>query len=86
LRSCVRCDNRVDKRKLLRITADISLGITLDKSGKSPGRGTYVCEDFCVGSDMAIIQKSKFERALRIIISDAQWKDFAVLLEKHQQK
>ena len=39
-----------------------------------------------MGSDMAIIQKSKFERALRIIISDAQWKDFAVLLEKHQQK
>ena len=66
--------------------ADISLGITVDESGRSPGRGAYVCREGCVDSDMAMIHKSKFERALRIIISDAQWKDFAALLEKHQPK
>ena len=66
--------------------ADISLGVTVDKSGKSSGRGAYVCENGCAGSNMEMIQKSKLERALRIIISDAQWKGFATLLEKHQLK
>jgi len=33
-----------------------------------------------------MMQKSKFERDLRIIISDAQWKDFAASLEEHQPK
>ena len=44
IRTCVCCRNEFPKRELLRITRDKGGNIFYDASGKSDGRGAYVCK------------------------------------------
>jgi hypothetical protein len=44
-RMCGGCRTRAGKYDLIRIARDVSSGIGIDKSGKSGGRGVYVCKD-----------------------------------------
>lgn len=43
-RTCVICQNKFDKRDLLRIVVDKSGRIFFDPTGKQNGRGAYVCQ------------------------------------------
>ena len=43
LRKCVGCNEMKPKRELLRVVKSPGGAITLDKAGKAPGRGAYVC-------------------------------------------
>ena len=45
LRTCVACKAVKDKRELLRIVRDKDGNISVDKTGKSAGRGAYICKD-----------------------------------------
>ncbi len=45
LRTCVACRTCKDKRELTRIVKNKDGEIFLDESGKSAGRGAYVCKD-----------------------------------------
>ena len=44
-RQCVGCRTMKDKRELIRVVKDPEGGISLDTTGKKPGRGAYVCPD-----------------------------------------
>ncbi|MDT8306060.1 MAG: YlxR family protein [Anaerolineae bacterium] len=61
-RSCIVCREKTDKRRLSRLvrTAD---GVTVDASGRLPGRGAYLC-DRPACWDRAL-QSGILERALR---------------------
>ena len=42
-RMCMGCNTKKDKRDLIRIVMNKTGEITLDKTGKSEGRGAYIC-------------------------------------------
>ena len=42
-RQCVGCRTMKDKRELIRVVKSPEGGISLDATGKKPGRGAYVC-------------------------------------------
>ena len=42
-RQCVGCRTMKDKRELIRVVKSSEGGISLDTTGKKPGRGAYVC-------------------------------------------
>jgi predicted RNA-binding protein YlxR (DUF448 family) len=44
-RQCVGCRTMKDKRELVRIVKSPDGEISLDCTGKKPGRGAYVCHD-----------------------------------------
>ena len=70
-RICVACRQMQDKNKLLRVVRTSQGEVSLDKSGKSPGRGAYIC------LSEACLQKAKksraIERALKTKTEDALW-------------
>ena len=43
LRKCVGCGQMKPKAELIRVVRDNAGGVSLDPSGKKPGRGAYVC-------------------------------------------
>ena len=44
-RQCVGCREMKDKKSLLRVVKSPEGAVSLDFSGKKPGRGAYVCHD-----------------------------------------
>lgn len=56
LRSCIVCRQPKEKIELVRIVRKSSGEFALDRSGKEPGRGAYVCKD---GDCMAIMAKKR---------------------------
>lgn len=66
IRTCVACRTSGDKKGLLRIVRDANGDISIDPTGKKPGRGAYICHSSsCVA---AAIKKKGFERALRTAV------------------
>lgn len=45
MRQCVGCREMKPKKELIRVVRSPEGGISLDFSGKAPGRGAYVCPD-----------------------------------------
>ncbi len=45
LRKCVGCGEMKDKRELRRIVRNKEGEISLDTTGKKPGRGAYICNN-----------------------------------------
>ena len=41
---CIGCNNKKDKRDLIRIVLNKNGEITIDKTGKLEGRGAYICD------------------------------------------
>lgn len=58
LRQCVGCRQRKEKPQLIRVARSPEGEISLDKRGKKPGRGAYVCPD------PACLKKAAKSRAL----------------------
>lgn len=44
-RTCLGCNGVFDKKQLIRIVRDSEGNISLDKTGKKPGRGAYICDN-----------------------------------------
>ena len=42
-RSCLGCGLKTDKNKLIRIVKTPEGQVVIDKTGKAPGRGAYIC-------------------------------------------
>lgn len=57
-RQCVGCREMKDKKSLLRVVKSPEGLVSLDFSGKKPGRGAYVCYD------TACLKKARKSRAL----------------------
>lgn len=69
MRKCMGCGEMKDKRTLVRVVRSKEGEISLDLSGKKPGRGAYVCKS---AACLSKAQKRKsIERALSCTIDDA---------------
>ncbi len=67
LRKCTGCSQMKDKRELVRVVRSKEGEVSLDLSGKKPGRGAYICKD---KNCLKLAQKAKrIERALSVTIS-----------------
>ena len=67
-RQCMGCRERKAKKELIRVVRGVDGTVSLDFSGKAPGRGAYVCpQEECFRK----ARKSRaLERALECAISD----------------
>jgi hypothetical protein len=45
IRKCVGCNEQSGKRELIRIVKNKDGEVSLDVTGKKPGRGAYICKD-----------------------------------------
>lgn len=62
-RMCVTCKERKDKKDLLRVVLLPDGSITYDPTGKTPGRGSYLCrKEECI---MAEVKAHRLARGLR---------------------
>ena len=44
-RTCIGCNSIKDKKELIRIVKNKQDEISIDKTGKMPGRGAYICDN-----------------------------------------
>jgi len=66
-RTCIGCRAVKPKRELVRVVRAGSGGATVDPSGKTPGRGVYICKaKSCWDS---ALKKENIDRALRTKVS-----------------
>jgi hypothetical protein len=63
-RTCVACRTERQKRDLVRVVRQPDGNVTLDLSGRLPGRGAYLCADGSCWT--AAIRKRSIERALEV--------------------
>lgn len=67
-RSCMGCQAKKDKRELVRIVRSPEGEITVDLTGKKPGRGAYICPDLeCLNK---VVKSKRLERSLETTISE----------------
>lgn len=63
LRKCVGCGEFIGKKGAVRIVRDKDGNISLDPTGKKPGRGAYLCRDVkCLD---AALKGKKLERSFK---------------------
>lgn len=71
LRMCSGCGEMFDKRQLVRVVKSPEGEVSLDLTGKKPGRGAYVC------NHIECLQKARkirrIERAFSMQIPDTVW-------------
>ena len=68
LRKCLGCGEMIGKKGAVRIVRNKEGEISVDPTGKKPGRGAYICHDAeCVG----LVRKSRrLDKALKCAIPD----------------
>ena len=63
-RTCIACNQKRDKKELIRIVINKENEIKIDKTGKQDGRGTYICNNMdCLEK---AIKSKKIQRALKM--------------------
>jgi len=61
LRKCLGCNEQKSKRELIRVVKNKDGQISIDNTGKKPGRGAYICNDsMCLKQ---AIKANRFSRA-----------------------
>ncbi len=66
-RTCMACQAKKDKRELVRIVRSPEGEISVDVTGKKPGRGAYICPNLeCLNK---VIKSKRLERSLETTIS-----------------
>lgn len=67
-RSCMGCNEKKDKKALIRIVKNKEGIINIDKTGKLEGRGAYICDSIeCLEK---VIKTKRLERVLETKIDD----------------
>ena len=66
-RTCMGCNEKKDKKDLIRIVKNKDNEISIDRTGKKEGRGAYICDD--VNCLEKVIKIKRLERVLEIPIS-----------------
>lgn len=80
-RTCMGCNEKKDKKDLIRIVKNSSNEISVDTSGKQDGRGAYVCNDIkCLER---LIKSKRLEKVFEMKISDEIYEKLrGVILDK----
>ncbi len=80
MRMCLGCSEMKPKKELVRIVRSAEGEVSVDLTGKKPGRGAYLCYD------PACLQKARrsrrLERAFGAAISDAVYASLEEALHK----
>ncbi|MBO4816310.1 MAG: YlxR family protein [Clostridia bacterium] len=67
-RMCIGCNEKKDKRELIRIVLNKQGEISIDRTGKLEGRGTYICDNIdCLEK---AIKNKKLEKSFDIKIDE----------------
>ena len=75
MRMCVGCREMKEKRSLVRIVKNAEGVISVDRVGKAPGRGAYVCRsEECLAR---AVKQRQLERALETRIDEAVYAQLA---------
>ena len=73
MRSCIVTHEKLEKRELLRIVRDKNGIISIDKTGKAPGRGAYIKKDINV---IEQAKKTKIlDKVLEVNIEDSFYEE-----------
>ncbi len=79
-RSCIVCGMQADKVDLMRIVRTPSGTVDFDASGRTPGRGAYVCSEKCFA---IACKKKKLDRALKATVLSADYDRIAADVAAH---
>ena len=83
MRMCVGCREMKPKAELMRVVKPQEGECKIDRTGKAPGRGAYVCED---AECLKKAQKTHaLERALEAKIDDAVFEQLAAQIRPKEQ-
>ena len=67
-RMCIGCNEKKDKRELIRIVLNKQGEISIDKTGKLEGRGAYICDNIdCLNK---AIKSKRLEKVFNINIEE----------------
>lgn len=67
-RTCMACNQKKDKKDLIRIVKNKDGNINIDKTGKLEGRGAYICDSIeCLEK---VIKSKRLERVLETKIDN----------------
>ena len=67
-RTCMGCQEKKSKRELVRIVRSPEGEISVDLTGKKPGRGAYICPNQdCLAK---VVKSKRLERSLETTISE----------------
>ena len=67
-RTCMGCNEKKPKKKFIRIVKNKDNEINIDRTGKMPGRGAYICDNIqCLEK---LIKSKRLEKIFDTKISD----------------
>ena len=80
-RMCMGCNTKKDKNDLIRVVMNKTGEIAIDKTGKLPGKGAYICDNInCLEK---IIKSKRLEKVLKTTIDEKIYKDLRrVIIDK----
>ncbi len=80
-RTCMGCNNKKDKRELIRIVINKEGNISIDRTGKLEGRGAYICDNIdCLDK---VIKTKRLERVFENKIDEEIYKNLrGVIIDK----
>ncbi len=80
-RTCMGCNEKKTKKELIRIVKNKENEISIDRTGKMPGRGAYICDDIqCLEK---LIKSKRLEKVFDIKISNEIYENLrGVILDK----
>ena len=80
-RTCMGCNEKKDKKDLIRIVKSKDNEISIDRTGKKEGRGAYICDDVnCLDK---LIKSKRLERVFEMSISDEIYESLrGVIIDK----
>jgi len=72
-RTCIGCNEKKDKKDLIRIVKNKENEINIDRTGKMPGRGAYMCDNIeCLNK---AIKSKRLERTFEMSIANEIYED-----------
>lgn len=79
-RTCVGCGMQKDKKDLIRIVKNKQGEISLDKTGKLPGRGAYICDNAeCLEK---LIKSKRLEKNFEMKIKDTIYDELRKMIKE----
>ena len=79
IRTCLGCYNKKNKSDLLRIVKTSNGNIKVDNTGKSEGRGSYICHDMeCLEK---LIKSRRLNKVLKMNITEETYQDIRKAIE-----
>ena len=80
MRLCTGCGTQKPKRELVRVVRSKENVISLDTTGKMPGRGAYICPD--VGCLLKAKKAKRLERVFGCAVPDAVYAELEEALQR----